>query len=138
MPLDGTFSVDQMTAAMKLRRLADFMETLEPGQVDLRTVHHPCGAAHCAWGWGGMIGLFPRSEDPEEGADEENDAGWADEMFSAEEGRSNILGLTFEQFRYCFGMGYQFRSLGRPYTPADVAGHLRSTATAIEADKRQT
>ncbi len=133
MPLDGIFSVDQMTAAMKLRSLADFMETLEAGQVDLRTVHHPCGAAHCAWGWGEMIGLFPRPENIAE-----DDAGWADEMSSAEEGRSNILGLTFEQFRYCFGMGYQFRTLDRPYTPADVARHLRRTATAIEADKRQT
>ena len=75
-----------------------------------------------------MIGLFPR---PENTAEDEDDAGWADEMSSAEEGRSNILGLTFEQFRYCFGMGYQFRALNRPYTPADVARHLRGTAAAL-------
>jgi hypothetical protein len=128
MPLDGNTSVDQMTAAAKLLHLADFMETLELEQVDLRTVHHPCGAAHCVWGWGEVIGLFPRSDGSED------DSEWTNEMVSAEEGCSKILGLTYKQFRYCFGIGYQFRSLDRPYTPADVAHHLRDTAAELESD----
>ena len=128
MPRDGEIPLDQMTAAAKLRHLAEFMETLEDGQVDMRTVHHPCGAAHCAWGWGEVIGLFPRS------TGEDDDSEWADEMSSAEEGRSKLLGLTYEQFRHCFGIGYQFRALGRPYTPSDVARHLRETAAMLEQD----
>ncbi len=127
MPRDGNLPVDQMTAAAKLRELAEFMETLEPGRLDLRTVHHSCGAAHCAWGWGEVIGLFPRPEN------DEDDAVWADEMLSAKDGRSTILGLNDAQFRACFGMGYQFRRLGRPYTPADVAQRLRETAVVLEA-----
>ena len=126
MPLDGNVPVHQMTAAVKLFRLADFMETLEQGQVDLRTVHHPCGASHCAWGWGELIGLFPRSDGTED------DSEWTSEMLSADEGCSKILGLSYQQFRYCFGMGYQFRFLYRPYTPADVARHLRHTAAELE------
>jgi hypothetical protein len=118
-----------MTAAQKLLRLADFMETLDQEQLDLRTVHHSCGAVHCAWGWGETIGLFPRST----GDGEEDDAGWTREMLSAEEGRSTLLGLTDRQFRACFGIGYQFRSLGRPYRPADVARNLRRTAAELEA-----
>ena len=129
MPHDGNIPVEQMTAAAKLRHLADFMETLEPGQVDLRTVHHSCGAAHCAWGWGEIIGLFPRSEGIED------DSEWTREMLSAEQGCSRILALTYQQFRHCFGIGYQFRSLGRPYAPADVARNLRQTAAVLEQDK---
>ena len=128
MPRDGNSPIDHMTAAAKLRHLADFMETLETEQLDLRTVHHACGAAHCAWGWGETIGLFPRPKDQ----DEEDDAGWTREMLSAEEGQSAILGLADKQFRTCFGIGYQFRLLGRPYTPADVAHNLRLTATELE------
>ena len=94
MPLDGKIPADQMTAAAKLLHLADFMATLENGQVDLRTVHHACGAAHCAWGWGEVIGLFPRSGGPED------DSEWTSEMLSAEAGRSEILGLTYQQFRH--------------------------------------
>lgn len=129
MPLDGNISVDQMTASAKLLYLADFMETLSQEQVDLKTVHHSCGAAHCAWGWGEVIGLFPRPA-----VADEDDSIWANEMLSAEEGRSAILGLTFEQFRYCFGIGYQFRFLKRPYTPDDVARHLRETAATVSDD----
>ena len=128
MPRDGEFPVERMTAAAKLLHLADYMETLEMGQVDLRTVHHACGAAHCAWGWGEVIGMFPRS------GGEEDDSEWAREMLSAEDGRSEILGLTDAQFRHCFGIGYQFRSLGRPYTPADVARHLRQTAAELATE----
>ena len=126
MPLDGTIPANQVTAKAKLLLLADFMETLDVGQVDLRTVHHPCGAAHCAWGWGEVIGLFPQSSGIED------DSEWADELLSAEVGCSKILGLTHQQFRHCFGIGYQFRSLGRPYLPADVARHLRQTAEELE------
>ncbi len=125
MPLDGDMPADQMTAPAKLLHLADFMATLELEQVDLRTVHHSCGAAHCAWGWGEVIGLFPRSG----GADDDSE--WTQEMSSAQEGCSEILGLTYEQFRHCFGIGDQFRRLGRPYTPADVARHLRQTAAEL-------
>lgn len=125
MPLDGNIVADQMTATAKLLHLAEFMETLEVDQVDLRTVHHSCGAVHCAWGWGETIGLFPRP-----GGDED-DAGWSEEMLSAEDGCSKILGLTYRQFRHCFGIGYQFRTLDRPYTPADVARHLRDTAAEL-------
>jgi hypothetical protein len=128
MPRDGSIPINQMTAAAKLLHLADFMETLNVGQLDLRTVHHTCGAAHCAWGWGEVIGLFPRSG----GA--EDDSEWAAEMTSAEQGRSVLLGLTYQQFRHCFGIGYQFRSLGCPYTPTDVARHLRQTASELETD----
>jgi hypothetical protein len=130
MPRDGNSAADQMTAAAKLRHLAEVMETLDVGQLDLRTVHHACGAAHCAWGWGETIGLFSKSVDDSE----EDDAGWAREMESAEEGCSKILGLTEKQFRTCFGIGYQFRHLGRPYTPEDVAQNLRQTATELEED----
>ena len=126
MPLDGTIPANQLTAKAKLLLLADFMETLDVGQVDLRTVHHPCGAAHCAWGWGEVIGLFPQSSGIED------DSEWAEEMLSAEKGCSKILGLTYQQFRHCFGIGYQFRSLGRPYLPADVARHLRQIAEELE------
>lgn len=126
MPRDGTISSDHMTVIEKLQYLADFMETLDEGQLDLRSVHHACGTAHCAWGWGEVIGLFPRAEG------DEDDAVWADEMLSAKEGRSALLGLTDAQFRQCFGMGYQFRFLGRPYTPADVAENLRETASALQ------
>ena len=128
MPRDGNSLTDKMTAAEKLSALAEFMETLEHDQLDMRTVHHACGAAHCAWGWGETIGLFPK---PSAG-EEEDDAGWTKEMESAEEGRSALLGLTAKQFRACFGIGYQFRSLGRPYTPADVARNLRETAAELE------
>ena len=126
MPLDGSIPANQVTAKAKLLLLADFMATLDVGQVDLRTVHHPCGAAHCAWGWGEVIGLFPQSSGIED------DSEWADELLSAEVGCSKILGLTHQQFRHCFGIGYQFRSLGRPYLPADVARHLRQTAEELE------
>jgi len=126
MPFDGEIPVTDMTAAAKLLYLAEFLETLELGQVDLRTVHHPCGTAHCAWGWGEIIGLFPRSG----GA--EDDSEWANEMLSAENGQSEILGLTDKQFRYCFGIGYQFRALNRRYTPADIAQHLRHTAAELD------
>lgn len=119
-----------MTATDKLHRLAAFMDDLDPDLLDLRTVHHACGTAHCAWGWGEVIGVFPRSD----GA--EDDSVWADELESAQAGRSRILGLTETQFRHCFGMGYQFRKLGRPYTPADVARHLRETARALTDDER--
>ena len=125
MPRDGDIPTDRMTAAAKLLFLADFMDTLEPDLLDLRTVHHPCGSAHCAWGWGETIGLFPIS------ALGEDDAVWEDEMLSAEKGRSTLLGLTEKQFRHCFGIGYQFRRLGRPYTPSDVARHLRETASML-------
>jgi len=126
MPLDGSVPANQVTAKAKLFLLADFMEMLDVGQVDLRTVHHPCGAAHCAWGWGEVTGLFPKSSGIED------DSEWAEEMLSAEAGCSKILGLTYQQFRHCFGIGYQFRSLGRPYLPADVARHLRQTAEELE------
>lgn len=125
MPLDGNIAADHMTAAAKLSHLAEYMETLETEQLDLRTVHHACGAAHCAWGWGEVIGLFPRSHG------DEDDTEWTREMESAQEGRSHILGLTYDQFRHCFGIGYQFRTLGRPYTPSDVARHLRETAAEL-------
>jgi hypothetical protein len=134
MPRDGSNISDHLTAAATLRELADFMETLDSDQLDLRTVHHACGAAHCAWGWGETIGLFPRVADQ----GEEDDAGWTREMESAEEGRSALLGLTEKQFRTCFGIGYQFRRLGRPYTPADVAANLRLTATELETENPQT
>ncbi len=126
MPRDGVVPVDELTVAEKLRHLAEFMESLEVEQLDLRSVHHSCGTAHCAWGWGEVIGLFPRANG------DEDDAVWADEMLSAKEGRSILLGLTDAQFRQCFGMGYQFRFLGRPYTPTDVARNLRETATALQ------
>ena len=126
MPLDGSVPANQVTAKAKLLLLANFMEMLDVGQVDLRTVHHPCGAAHCAWGWGEVIGLFPQSSGIED------DSGWAEEMVSAEMGCSKILRLTYQQFRHCFGIGYQFRSLGRPYLPADVARHLRQIAEELE------
>jgi hypothetical protein len=126
MPLDGKMPSDQMTAAAKLRQLADFLETLDTTQVDLRSVHHACGAAHCAWGWGEVIGVFSRT------GGTEDDSGWTAEMLSAEEGRSDILGLTDKQFRYCFGIGYQFRNLKRAYTPSDVARHLRETAAELD------
>ena len=126
MPLDGIIAAKQLSAKAKLLHLAKFMEMLDVGQVDLRTVHHPCGAAHCAWGWGEMIGLFPQSSGIED------DSEWAEEMLSAEKGCSKILGLTYQQFRHCFGIGYQFRSLGRPYLPADVARHLRQIAEELE------
>ena len=58
-------------------------------------------------------------------------------MESAEEGLSTILGLTDKQFRACFGIGYQFRFLGRPYTPADVAHNLRLTAAELETVNNQ-
>ena len=133
MPRDGNSASDEMTAAAKLRHLAEFMDTLELDQLDLRTVHHACGAAHCAWGWGETIGLFPRSL----GAGEGDDAGWTREMESAEQGRSEILGLSDKQFRACFGIGYQFRFLGRPYTPPDVAHNLRHTAAELEVGAPQ-
>lgn len=125
MPRDGFIRTNQTTAAETLRQLADFMETLDGNQLDLRTVHHPCGAAHCAWGWGETIGLFAKPDG------DEDDSGWTREMLSAEQGHSDVLGLTDKQFRYCFGIGYQFRTLGRPYTPADVATHLRQTAADL-------
>ncbi len=132
MPFDAGIPVDQMTAPTKLRCLAEHMETLDIEQVNMKTVHQPCGSAHCAWGWGEVIGLFPRPTGLED------DAGWAEEMMSAQEGCSVILGLTDKQFRYCFGIGYQFRSLDRPYIPADVARHLRDTAAALENGAPQT
>lgn len=130
MPLDGNTPIDQISAAAKLRHLADFMETLENEQLDLRTVHHHCRAAHCVWGWGETIGVFPRPA----GEAGDDDFRWTSEMLSAEEGCSILLGLNEKQFRYCFGIGYQFRSLDRPYTPADVARHLRQTAAELETE----
>ena len=128
MPRDGDARPDQMTAVEKLRGLAEFMVDLNADLLDLRTVHHSCGTAHCAWGWGEVIGMFPRS------AGDEDDSVWAAEMQSAKEGRSHVLGLTDAQFRHCFGMGYQFRKLGRPYTPADVARHMRETARELNGE----
>ena len=132
MPRDGTSPVDIKTASEKLRNLADFLETLEQDQVDLRSVHHPCGTVHCAWGWGEVIGLFPKSGEPED------DSVWTAEMQSAESGRSELLGLSDKQFRHCFGIGYQFRRLERDYTPRDIARHLRQTATELEMDRDTT
>lgn len=137
MPRDASLPFGPVTAADKLRHLAEFMETLAVDQVDLRHVHHGCGAAHCAWGWGEVIGLFPRAGESaagDEGGETEDDAGWEAEMLSAQTGRSALLGLTDKQFRHCFGIGYQFRRLGRSYTPADVARHLRETAAELELD----
>ncbi len=130
MPRDGEFNRTTVTAAERLLELADFMDALDANLLDLRTVHHRCGTVHCAWGWGEQIGLFPRATDGED------DSVWAREMETAENGRSEILGLDREQFRYCFGMGYQFRNLGRPYTPQDVARHLRETAAALSGMSR--
>ena len=62
MPKDGTLTSDKMTAVAKLNALAEFMDDLDGDFLDLRTVHHACGTAHCAWGWGEVIGLFPKSE----------------------------------------------------------------------------
>lgn len=139
MPRDGDIRLDLLTPAAKLRHLADHMETLEVEQVDLRHVHHACGAAHCAWGWGEVVGLFPRTRhvdghDDGQADAQEDDSGWEAEMTSAEEGRSALLGLTYKQFRHCFGIGYQFRRLGRSYLPADVARHLRETATELDRE----
>ena len=125
MPKDGSIIIDQLSAATKLRTLADFMTDLDADLLDLRTVHHACGTAHCAWGWGEVIGLFPKSNDGDE------EAVWAQEMESAAKGCSTILGLNDAQFRHCFGMGYQFRNLGREYKPDDVARHLRETASEL-------
>jgi hypothetical protein len=125
MPRDATTLPEIRTARAKLIELAEFMDELDNDLLDLRTVHHACGTAHCAWGWGEVIGLFPKSED------EEADSVWAAEMESAQEGLSRLLGLNDTQFRRCFGMGYQFRKLGRPYTPADVARNLRATAAEL-------
>ena len=127
MPRDGT-KPEERTAAAKLLELAEFMDDLDGDLLDLRTVHHACGTAHCAWGWGEVIGLFPKS------GDDEADSVWAAELDSAQEGHSQLLGLDDAQFRRCFGMGYQFRKLGRPYTPADVARNLRETAAELSAD----
>ena len=63
MPKDGSIIIDQLSATTKLRTLADFMTDLDADLLDLRTVHHACGTAHCAWGWGEVIGLFPKSND---------------------------------------------------------------------------
>lgn len=114
------------TPAAKLRHLADFLEEVDPDNLDLRTVHHACGSAHCAWGWGEVIGLFPK---PPAGMDD--DSVWDAERESAAAGRSQLLSLSDAQFRRCFGMGYQFRHLDRPYTPADVAGNLRDVADEL-------
>ena len=126
MPKDGTLTSDKMTAVAKLNALAEFMDDRDGDFLDLRTVHHACGTAHCAWGWGEVIGLFPKSEGMEV------DSVWAAEWDSAQNGHSYILGLTEGQFRHCFGMGYQFRKLGRPYSPADVARHLRETVSELK------
>lgn len=125
MPRDGTTPPEIRMARAKLLELAEFMDDLGKDFLDLRTVHHACGTAHCAWGWGEVIGLFPKSED------EEADSVWTAEMESAQEGHSHLLGLDDIQFRHCFGMGYQFRKLERPYTPADVARNLRATASEL-------
>lgn len=125
MPRDGTTPPEIRTTSAKLLELAEFMDDLDNDLLDLRTVHHACGTAHCAWGWGEVIGLFPKSED------EEADSVWAAEMESAQDGHSHLLGLDDTQFRHCFGMGYQFRKLGRPYTPADVARSLRETVAEL-------
>lgn len=127
MPRDGSTPAEQ-TAAAKLLELAEFMDDLDGDLLDLRTVHHACGTAHCAWGWGEVIGLLPKSDD------DEADSVWAAELDSAQEGHSQLLGLDDVQFRRCFGMGYQFRKLGRPYTPADVARNLRETAAELSVD----
>lgn len=123
MPFDGKARPDP---AETLLALADIMETLAADALDMRSVHHACGSAHCAWGWGEIVGLFPRPA-----AGEEDDAVWTREMETAQQGCSALLGLSEKQFRHCFGIGYQFRTLGRPYTPADVARHLRETAAAL-------
>lgn len=131
MPRDFDIAPSPTTAAERLLALADFMDDLDAGLLDMRTVHHSCGTVHCAWGWGEQIGLFPRADKSDDESD--NDAVWTREMETAEEGRSEMLGLDRGQFRHCFGLGYQFRTLGRPYTPQDVARHLRETAAELSS-----
>ena len=46
MPFNRKIPATNMTAAAKLLYLAEFLETLELVQVDLRTVHHACGTVH--------------------------------------------------------------------------------------------
>ncbi len=109
--------------AEKLRALADFMETLPPEKVNMGHVH--CGTAHCAWGWADLLGMVPSGDAFDL---------WRDEMAASRVCVSPIFGFrSLDRFIYCFGSGRQFDYLNRPYTPADVARHLRETADDLEA-----
>ena len=106
------------TTAGKLRYLADFMETLKPEQVRMRVVHTVCGTAHCAYGWGEVIGLI------------DIDPSWQTGCISPQVIRG--LGLNSEQWMHAFGDGTQFAYLPRAYTLADVARHLREGAAEVD------
>lgn len=105
------------TTAEKFYILADVIESKPPCRVNMLDWHSECGTAHCAFGWGEVIGLFPRFET-------------TDERFDY---MQNDLGLTWGQSDHCFGSGSQFLYLNRHYTPADVARHLRETARELES-----
>lgn len=101
------------TPAEKLRVLADFIETLPAKAVDMHDYH--CGTAACALGWAERIGMIASAE--------------------REHISCDVFGLyRYEQIMHAFGCGEQFHYLNRPYTPADVARHLRETAAELEAD----
>ena len=143
MPFDGnptnfTASPEALQAlspAAKLLYLAKFMEGLRPEQIDMQHVHSDCNTAHCAWGWGeeiGMISLAP------ERYGQYSPSSYCSESDSAESKCSIIFELNKRQFIHAFGPGHQFgqdsEGNSNPYTPADVARHLREVAAELGHD----
>ena len=110
----------------RLRHLADFIETLPPEKVDMGDYY--CGTAACALGWASRMPEFQtRGMPPNVDASTTTDT----EFFGL-----GALAVGSPAF-FCFGTGSQFRYLGRPYTPADVARHLRETADELETAARE-
>lgn len=111
---------DLDTAWGFLRHLADIVESKVPEKVFMEAFHKSCGTAHCAWGWAEITPeLRARMSDK------------STSYMKLYYWRMST-GLTPEEADYCFGSGYQFAYLRRPYTPADVARHLREVADAVQ------
>ena len=110
----------------RLRYLADFIETKPLSLVCMSRFH--CGTAHCALGWAETMPEFQalgiKSSYHVCGRD----------LIEVVEHNISIFGITVsnKRYGYCFGYGAQFYYLGRLYTPADVARHLRETADELE------
>ena len=124
MPLDGTLAdhidLTAFRPAAMLLYLADHMEGLSPGQVDMRVVHNTCGTQHCAYGWAENLGLVPKDSFLEETRYRDH-LGW----------RSPNFGLNLTQHMHCFDDGPQFYYLNRRPTIDDVVRHLREVAAEL-------
>ncbi len=119
-----------MKTSKKLNILADFLATVDEEKLIMINVHNLCGTAHCAWGWGEVLELFPRGK-PTGGLID--GVPWFN-TWDKYDIYGDVLGLSERQNDYCFGFGSQFDYLDRKWTREDVVRHLLETAIELEAE----